>query len=281
MDRLRILVVTWTVVKMKYSIFASGSKGNCTYIQAGSTQLVIDCGTTKRYLTQSFHSINVDLNSIDALLITHDHSDHISQLKVFNQVDRVVAPVLLNLREDSQVWMPYIKHRINDVDIMPIVLSHDCEMIFGYIIEHANEKLVYMTDTGYVKSKDFNLIKDADYYIIESNHDVDLLMKSNRPYMTKQRILSDTGHLSNEDCAYLLSQIVTQRTKDVILAHLSQEANQPSLAIQCVIEAFEKEGLNPNDYLIRCASQNIMLQGGLDYEEITNYEPNLSTAHLE
>jgi phosphoribosyl 1,2-cyclic phosphodiesterase len=268
-------------VKMKYSIFASGSKGNCTYIQAGSTQLVIDCGMTKRYLTQSFHSINVDLNKIDALLITHDHSDHISQLKVFNQIECVVAPVLLDLREDSQVWMPYIKHRIKDVEIMPIVLSHDCEMIFGYIIYHEDEKLVYMTDTGYVKSKDFNLIQDADYYIIESNHDVDLLMKSNRPYMTKQRILSDTGHLSNEDCAYLLSQLVTPKTKDIVLAHLSQEANQPSIAIQCVIEAFEKEGLNPNDYSIRCAEQNRMIQGGLDDEEIINYEPNLSIAHLE
>ncbi len=266
---------------MKFSIFASGSKGNCTYIQAGSTQLVIDCGMTKRYLTHAFHSINVDLEQIDALLITHTHSDHISQLKVFKNVNCIVAPSLLEIREDSQVWMPYINHQINDVGIMPIVLSHDCDMIYGYIIQHANEKLVYITDTGYFKSKDFHLIKDADYYIIESNHDVDLLMKSNRPYLTKQRILSDTGHLSNEDCAYILSQVITSKTKEIVLAHLSQEANQPELAIHCVYEALEREGLIPSDYSIRCASQSEIVQGGLYYEEVTNYESNLSITHLE
>ena len=231
MERRRTHVIIWMVVKMKFSIFASGSKGNCTYIQAGSTQLVIDCGMTKRYLTHAFHCINVDLEQIDALLITHTHSDHISQLKVFKNVNCIVAPSLLEIREDSQVWMPYIK--------------------------------------------------DADYYIIESNHDVDLLMKSNRPYLTKQRILSDTGHLSNEDCAYILSQVITSKTKEIVLAHLSQEANQPELAIHCVYEALEREGLIPSDYSIRCASQSEIVQGGLYYEEVTNYESNLSITHLE
>lgn len=269
------------VVNMKFSVLASGSKGNCTYIQAGSTQLVIDCGMTKRYLTQSFHHINVDLNKIDALLITHDHSDHIAQVKVFKEVRKVISPVLLDSREDSIVWTPYINHKINDVEIMPIVLSHDCDMIYGYIIQHNGEKLVYITDTGYIKSKDFNLLRDADYYIIESNHDVDLLMKSSRPYPTKQRILSDTGHLSNEDSSYIISQLVTPRTKEIVLAHLSLEANLPSIALQCVYEALEKEGIQSSNYKIRCAYQTEILQGGLDDEEITNYEPNLSIAHLE
>lgn len=268
-------------VNMKFSVLASGSKGNCTYIQAGSTQLVVDCGMTKRYLTQSFHNLDVDLNQVDALLITHDHSDHIAQLKTFKEVRKVISPILLEGREDCEVWMPYMKHHINDVEIMPIVLSHDCDMIYGYIIQHQNEKLVYITDTGYIKSKDFNLISNADYYIIESNHDVDLLMKSSRPYPTKQRILSDTGHLSNEDSAYIISQCVTEKTKEIVLAHLSQEANLPSLALQCVYEALEKEGLNPNRYKIRCAAQSEILQGGFEDEEIINYRTNLSVAHLE
>ena len=148
---------------MKFNVLASGSKGNCSYIRAGSTQLVIDCGGTKRYLSHSFHSLDVDYTTIDALLITHDHIDHVAQLNLFKNVSIVIAPEPLFKRSDALILEPYQKHRIKDVEITPLVLSHDRAMTYGYLIEHQNEKLVYITDTGYIKSNDFTWITNADY----------------------------------------------------------------------------------------------------------------------
>lgn len=266
---------------MKFNVLASGSKGNCTYIQAGSTQLVIDCGGTKRYLSHSFHSLDVDLATIDALLITHDHIDHVAQLNLFKDVSKVIAPVPLIKRADVQILEPYQKHRIKDVDITPLVLSHDRAMTYGYLIEHQAEKLVYITDTGYLKSNDFTWISNADYYIFESNHDVELLMRTSRPYPTKQRILSDTGHLSNEDSAAILAQVCGDRTREIILAHLSSEANEAELAKACVIEAFIKVNKDLQQIKLNCAKQFEMIEGGINNEEVLNIHHHLAFVDLE
>lgn len=266
---------------MKFNVLASGSKGNCSYIRAGSTQLVIDCGGTKRYLSHSFHSLDVDYTTIDALLITHDHIDHVAQLNLFKNVSIVIAPEPLFKRSDALILEPYQKHRIKDVEITPLVLSHDRAMTYGYLIEHQNEKLVYITDTGYIKSNDFTWITNADYYIFESNHDVELLMRTTRPYPTKQRILSDTGHLSNEDSAAILAQVCGDRTKEIILAHLSSEANEAELAKACVVEAFIKVNKDLQKIKLNCAKQFEMIEGGITNEEVFNIHHHLAFAHLE
>lgn len=266
---------------MRFNVLASGSKGNCTYIQAGSTQLVIDCGGTKRYLSHSFHSLNVNLASIDALLITHDHIDHVAQMNMFKDVAKVISPVPLFKRAEVHIVEPYQKHRINDVDITPLVLSHDRVMTYGYLIEHNDEKLVYITDTGYLKSNDYAWISNADYYIFESNHDVELLMRTSRPYPTKQRILSDSGHLSNEDSSQILAKISGEKTKAIVLAHLSSEANDAELAKACVIEAFIKEGKDLQTIKLCCAKQFEMIEGGINDEKVLNIQHHLAFAHLE
>jgi len=267
---------------MIFSVISSGSKGNCTYIQAGNTRLVLDCGGTKRHLTQSFQALEVDLAHVDALLITHDHIDHIAQIDLFKQTKVTFAPYPLAKRLDTKVLMPYMMHPFKDVEIFPLVLSHDSELTYGYVIQHQNERLVYITDTGYVKSKDYDFIRNAQYYILESNHDVDLLMKSSRPYATKQRILSNTGHLSNEDAAYILSQVISSETKDIVLAHLSEEANEERLAIQSVWEALNQHQTSIHPQLnVRCARQKEIVTGGLDHEENTQHQRNFAFARLE
>jgi phosphoribosyl 1,2-cyclic phosphodiesterase len=278
----RTRVIISLSVKMNFFIIASGSKGNCTYIQAGDTRLVLDCGGTKRQLKQAIKELDLELSKIDALLITHDHSDHIAQLDLFAQTPIVFAPYPLAKRVDTQVLMPYMMHPFKEVNIFPLVLSHDSELTYGYVIEWQQERMVYITDTGYVKSKDYDFIKNAQYYIIESNHDVDMLMKSNRPYATKQRILSDNGHLSNEDASYILSQVIGPKTQDIILAHLSEEANQEKLAIQSVWESLEHHQTKVHPQLkVRCARQKEIITGGKAHEKSTQHQRYLAFVGME
>lgn len=267
---------------MFYSVLTSGSKGNCTFIQAGQTRLILDCGGSKRYLNQAFEQLAIKLNTIDAVLISHDHIDHIGQLQLFHQTPTVFAPYPLNERPDAKVIMPYMMHHFQEIDIFPLVLSHDSALTYGYVIHHQNERLVYITDTGYLKSKDYDFIKDAQYYILESNHDVDLLMNSRRPFATKQRILSDTGHLSNEDASLILAHVVSPNTQDIVLAHLSEEANQESLAMSTLWETFAQYQTPLNPQLsVRCARQKEIINGGYTHEKSLNHQRHLAFADLE
>lgn len=216
---------------------------------------MIDCGTTKRYLTQRFEEIDISFDTIDGLLITHDHIDHTSQVKLFAHT-KIYAPE--PLKYDHTLVQPYQRFQIGDAVITPIPTSHDADVSVGYVIEDGNEKLVYITDTGYVREKDKALISDADYYIFESNHDPQLLMRTKRPYMVKQRILSDTGHLSNQDAASILSEIVSDRTKEIVLAHLSLEANTTELAIDTTLSKIEGRTIR-----VKAAKQFEIVKSGL------------------
>lgn len=265
---------------MRYINFCSGSKGNCTLIESGETRLIVDCGSTKAYLSHSLHNWGIHLSTVDALLITHSHGDHIAQLKMFDSVEQCYSPVKLKNRSNINTPMPYVPFMIKDIQVTPIVLSHDSGLTYGYVFEHNQERLVYITDTGYLKESDFSFIQNADYYIFESNHDVDLLMNTTRPYPTKARILSDNGHLSNQDSAAILASVIGPQTKEIVLAHLSEEANTPELARSVLLENLIDTNCHP-DLNIRCAFQTQSVSGGhLDEKQLTQ-NLNLSFAHLE
>lgn len=247
---------------MQFHLLASGSRGNCFVLQQDEDIIVIDCGSTKKHLTHSFHRIGIDYENIKAVLLTHQHTDHISQLKLF-QSRPIFAPFLLAESYRQVDVIPYEDFMIGDFRILPIPLSHDSEITVGYVISSREEKLVYITDTGYIRKQDHKWLRNADYYIFESNHDVELLMKTRRPYLVKQRILSVAGHLSNEASAEILSEVIGERTREIVLAHISQEANTYEKA-----EAACRERLAEKSILIRSARQFEILTGGLidEYE---------------
>ena len=254
--------------QMKFYLLASGSKGNCCVIRTSGTQLVIDCGTTKKYLKSCFESLDLKVSETDALLLTHGHKDHIAQLKMFSSVKRYASfdPGV----EGNQQWIrPYDSFMIKDLKVTVLPMSHDAVNPVGFIIESESEKLVYVTDTGYIHEDCLPLMRDPDYVILESNHDVGMLMKTARPYPIKMRILSDSGHLCNEDCAHILTQIVTPKTKSVFLAHLSEEGNDPELAVQVSAEALSRCHCNP-DMILKAAGQYEILKGGAAYEEVSD-----------
>ncbi len=241
---------------MEFYVLASGSKGNCTVITDGDSTIVIDAGTTDRHLKASFLEIDIDYNNIDALLITHTHIDHINRLNLFKN-SIMYTPELLDPKFKQIRLYGEESFKVNSFDIQTITLSHDRELTVGYIIKNNKKKLVYVTDTGYFKDKHLPLIKDADYYIFESNHDPQMLMQTNRPFSLKQRIMAMDGHLSNADCARVLKASVTSNTKEVVLAHLSEEANNPSIAYKTVSKHLDSEHIE-----IKVAKQFEIVKGG-------------------
>lgn len=246
---------------MKYHVLASGSKGNSCIIQSQGTKILIDCGMTQKYLKASFIDLDVDYNQFDALLITHDHSDHTKQLRMFRDLN-IYSPSQIDYSYTEVI--PYESFMIDHILVMPIKTSHDTEHSVGYVFDDGISKLIYMTDTGYVREQDYHYLEDADHYILESNHDPELLMQSNRPYYIKQRILSDTGHLSNENAGLLLSAIVTKRTKSITLAHMSLEANTEEVALSTIHRHLESHDLE--NTLIQVAKQFEIVSGG-NYEK--------------
>jgi len=247
---------------MKFTVLCSGSKGNSTLIESQQIKILLDCGHSKKYLTHSLHNCGVNFEQIDALIVTHNHIDHVSQLKLFKNI-QVYAPCLLKDRENTNILEAYKWFRLGDLKILSVPLSHDAEETFGYVIQHEDESLVYITDTGYLKETDFEILSNADHYIFESNHDVELLMQTQRPYPVKSRILSDSGHLSNEDSASYLAKLVGPHTKTILLAHLSSEANSERHALQTLVETFENQHviINP-DLILDCAKQDEPVTGG-------------------
>lgn len=234
---------------MKFSVLASGSTGNVTYIETAHTRFLIDIGMSSLYVETKLKEIDVDPDKIDAIIITHTHVDHIGGLKVFVKKHKPIVYLTQKMYDEvSDFINEYIiiddKFTFGDVLVTPFSLSHDAPETNGYLVESNNKSLVYITDTGYLNQKHFPLIQNKNIYIMESNHDVKMLMEGKYQYHLKQRILSDRGHLSNPDSAYYLSKMIGNNTKYIVLAHLSKENNTEEIAHDTLIKMLEKYEFN-------------------------------------
>lgn len=228
---------------MNFALLASGSKGNCCLVHHKDTNLVIDCGSTKKYLKECFTTLNYDYQTSDALLITHTHKDHVSQIKMFKEIETYATQ---DIGTDHLHHIePYQEFDIKDIHITVLPMSHDCEGTVGFVLEADDEKMVYITDTGYIREEVMSYIQDADYYVFESNHDIEMLMQTARPVYIKQRIINDYGHLCNEVSARILSEVISEtKTKEIVLAHISQEGNTRELALETLVETLAKKHLS-------------------------------------
>lgn len=218
---------------MKLSVLSSGSKGNSVLIDANNTKILIDLGVTKSYTEERLKELEVDPKEIDAILITHTHVDHIQGLKVFLKkyhpklyVNKIILSLLHEFIDDFNYEVydtPSFK--IKDLEIEVINTSHDVKGSVGFVVKDGDKSVVYITDTGYINNKYFKKLSNHNLYIMESNHDIEMLMNGNYPFHLKKRILSDKGHLSNDDAAFYLSEFIGDKTKTIILAHLSDDNN--------------------------------------------------------
>ena len=248
---------------MKIKVLASGSKGNCSLIETASTRFLIDIGITYQRLKKELAKMNLNLNDIDAILLTHAHNDHTSGLKVllkhttfkiYTNKD-IIKELTTDIDKERIELYDSIMH-LNNTELTIFKTSHDAKGSVGFLITDDESSLVYITDTGYLNRKYFPLLTNKNIYYIESNHDEKMLMDGPYPYYLKQRILSDEGHLSNDRTAKYLKKLVGDATKYIILAHLSEHNNKEEIAYNTSREALKDR----EDIKIVVAKQNEALE---------------------
>ena len=254
---------------LKFIVLASGSKGNATYLEIGNKKILIDTGISLRQIQSRLSARNIVLDRLDAVFITHEHIDHVSGLIAV--AHKYKATIYMTEGTEHNL-SHFIKGNLTnetihllkcetpiiftDFTVQPLITYHDACEPCGYKFIENNKILIYITDTGYYPLTAFDAIRNAETYIIEANHDPEMLLDSNRPWPLKRRILDDEGHLSNEDSAFLMANVVGNKTRKIVLAHLSQECNTFTKALEKYQEVFQKQGLFFADYHVECAYQD-------------------------
>lgn len=240
--------------KTKFCPLASGSKGNCLYLASEGTKILIDAGLSRKGTVEKLGEIGVDLEEIDAILISHDHGDHIAGLKLLAYKHQI--PVLANAETAKGIIQQFgagAKFKIfttgepfsfGDMEITPFSIPHDTMDPVMFAIETGAEKFGICSDLGFATSLVKAHLKNCDYLYIEANHEPEWVMACSRPNSYKERVLSRTGHLSNRDCGQLLKEIASDKLKQVYLAHLSSECNAHEKAIEVVHTILEKAGIH-------------------------------------
>ena len=243
---------------MTLHTIASGSEGNCLLINCGDTHILVDAGISTRRITTALKAIGLGVEDLDALLITHAHSDHISGLQTL--LKKSTFPILASGRtcRELDYRLAGIRHRLQELPGMEAVglgactvigfpTSHDAPGSFGYRLESNEGSLGILTDTGYVTPEAREILLGVDTAVLETNHDVEAVRSGPYPYYLKARILGREGHLCNEDAAEFAAELAEKGTSELILAHLSQENNTPAMARNAVERALSARGLSPLD----------------------------------
>lgn len=225
----------------------SGSRGNSIYIESNNSGILIDAGRSAKQIEKCLFENNIDIKNIRGIFLTHEHSDHVSAVRVLASrynIKVFASSGTMNAIEKAGILNGKFPFEIInssgieffDMFIKPFRTPHDSLESTGYIVETSdNKKAVIATDIGYMSESVKESILGADVVVIESNHDVKMLENGPYPYFLKKRILSNIGHLSNESCADMLPFFVQNGTTKFMLAHLSQENNMPDLAYQTAI----------------------------------------------
>ena len=246
---------------MKVSVLASGSSGNAIYVENEEHAFLVDVGLSGKKMEQLFTQIDRDMKKLTGILVTHEHSDHIKGLgviarkykvpvyankKTWDAMDGLVGTIPTDLR--FQFDMETVK-TFGGIDIGSFAVSHDAVDPMFYTFHENGRKLVVITDTGYVSDRMKGHISAADAYVFESNHDVGMLQMGRYPWSVKRRILSDVGHVSNEDAAVAMSEVVAEKQTQIYLSHLSKYNNMKDIARLTVQQTLQSCGIVTGEYV--------------------------------
>lgn len=242
-------------MSLQLSVLASGSTGNAIYVEDGEHSFLVDAGLSGKQMEALFQNINRDMSKLSGIFVTHEHSDHIKGVGIVAR--KYKLPIYANEKtwqamepligtiptEQKFIFSTETVQTFGGTDIESFGVSHDAAEPMFYVFHRDGKKLVLITDTGYVSDRMKGIISNADAYVFESNHDVQMLRMGRYPWNIKRRILSDVGHVSNEDAAIAMSEVVGDNTKRVYLAHLSLDNNIKDLARMSVTQTLESRGL--------------------------------------
>jgi phosphoribosyl 1,2-cyclic phosphodiesterase len=242
---------------LRVSILASGSSGNITLLETQSTRLLVDCGLGKRETLARLAAIELSVDRIDGILITHEHSDHCNGLPqmlglwkaplyvtepTMDALHRALPDRLAKRLRGLETIQSGQHFSIGDIDVHAFQIPHDAADPIGFTFRTNGTKMALVTDLGYMPQLVKVHLRDADCLLLESNHDLDMLKVGPYPWVVKQRVLSRTGHLSNHAVSEYLSdpEGFDARARYLVLAHLSQENNNPDLARLSAEEALDR-----------------------------------------
>ena len=253
---------------MRFSPLFSGSSGNCSIVSTDKTNILIDAGMTGKAITSALMDVDVDPADIDAIVVTHEHSDHIKAIGILSRkfdipvyanegTWKAMAPLIGDVAmRNVRTFVTGQNFYVGDVDLTPFPTSHDAAEPVGYSFSNRGIRIVYMTDTGRVTEALRETAAGADLLFLESNHDVDMLKNGFYPYPLKKRILSDRGHLSNDAAAELAKKLYTTGVRRIILAHLSRENNTEPIAYSTVRSALTESGIPEREVFLTVAHRD-------------------------
>ena len=250
----------------KFCSLYSGSTGNSSIVQSNKTKILVDVGESAKKIAEALASINVNPFSINAILITHEHSDHVKGLAVFSKKYNV--PVYANvetwnamqkykekLNEENIKTFTFNKFKIGDIEVNPFPIPHDAANPCGFNLFHDNKKMSIATDIGHMSKEIITNLSDSSFLLLEANYEPEILKCSSYPYMLKERIKGPNGHLSNSDAGKTISYLVDHGLNKVMLGHLSKENNFPELAYKTVVEELIEHNYDENSLSLSIANR--------------------------
>ena len=246
----------------------SGSSGNCLFIKANNTKILIDAGVSMKKIEVALKNFEVSITDIDAILITHEHIDHIQSvgniskkynIPIFATSKTLEASPKQNemiLDKNKKIITNNESFTIGDIKIHSFKIPHDAADPCGYSLSYKNDKISIATDIGHMTNDILKNIDGSKFILLESNYDPDVLKYTKYPFHLKSRIAGPYGHLSNKVAGQTINYLIKSGLKKAILGHLSKESNFPELAYQTVIDELIENGTNTDSFELSVASRN-------------------------
>lgn len=240
----------------KFCNLYSGSSGNCSFVGTDNINILIDCGESQKKISDALESIGKNINKIDAIIVTHEHSDHVKNLGAISKKYNI--PVYANEKtfenmpeqtslideKNKKVFNTDDHFEIGDLKIYPFHIPHDAAEPCGYNIYNEDKKISIATDIGHMDNNILKKLEESQFLLLESNYEPEILKYAKYPYYLKQRIAGPNGHLSNQEAGLTITKLIYSGVNNIMLGHLSKQTNFPELAYKTVMEEIIKSKIN-------------------------------------